>query len=160
MSKLNPGAFEFVPGRAFGLPKPAPPPPPPPIDRPEQSDPPRPAPTISLNIGAPNHTPPPPTDPVPPPHTRPTQPPSVSAAATPATSKPGTPAPSNKIFSTQKAKTDTNAVAEEVRAVADRAVLEDLYGNGTSLLHQSTDPTNPPRDFSKGASEHRLCWPC
>ena len=39
------------------------------------------------------------------------------------------PAPS-KTFSLEKAKTDTNAIAQEVKTVADQAIVEDLYGNG------------------------------
>ena len=34
----------------------------------------------------------------------------------------------SKTFTTERAKTDTNAIALEVKAVADRAILEDLYG--------------------------------
>ncbi|KAG8682196.1 hypothetical protein FRC09_016952, partial [Ceratobasidium sp. 395] len=53
MSGLNPGAFEFIPGQAFRLPRPAAPAaqPPAPIERPEPTEAPKPAPTISLNIG-------------------------------------------------------------------------------------------------------------
>ncbi|RDB22767.1 Eukaryotic peptide chain release factor GTP-binding subunit [Hypsizygus marmoreus] len=124
MSKLNAGAYTFVPGRAFSAPKPAQPPPPPPTERPEQAEAPRPAPTISLNIGGPKPaTPAPLPNPVPAP---------VPAATPPvqAPSKPATPAPApSKTFSTQKSKTDANAIAQELKAVADQAVLEDLYGD-------------------------------
>ncbi|KAF5387642.1 hypothetical protein D9615_000384 [Tricholomella constricta] len=135
MSKLNPGAFEFVPGRGFGTPQPAPAQqPPPPTERPEQTEPPRPAPTISLNIGG--SKPPPPATaaaPVSQPETKAEVKPASSSAsaladATPTTSKPSTPAPASKTFTTQKSKTDANAIAQELKTLADQAVLDDLYG--------------------------------
>ncbi|KAG6817463.1 translation termination factor GTPase eRF3 [Tephrocybe sp. NHM501043] len=131
MSKLNAGAFEFVPGRSFSLPpKPAANPAPPPVERSEQTEAPRPAPTISLNIGGAKPTLP---ASVPAPVSQPEKgevKPSASPSPAPASvSKPSTPAPVSKTFSTQKAKTDTAAVAQEVKAVADQAVLEDLYGD-------------------------------
>lgn len=130
MSKLNAGAYEFVPGKSFGTP-----PPPPPIDRPEQTEAPPPAPTISLNIGGSKPTPPPPAPvSVAQPQSKPSP---IPVAVTPAASKPSTPTPAaNKIFSSQKSKTDTNAIVEEVKAVADKAVLEDLYGQGMFLFFQ------------------------
>lgn len=136
MSKLNAGAYEFVPGRGFVLPEQKVVQSLPPLERPEQTEAPRPPPTISLNIGLPK--PQPPADPNPPllptqePGLSPTpattlHPPTPSApAASKAASAPVTP---NKTFSTEKSKTDTNAIAQEVKAVADRAILEDLYGN-------------------------------
>ncbi|KAG6854761.1 translation termination factor GTPase eRF3 [Blastosporella zonata] len=131
MSKLNAGAFEFVPGRGFSVPKPPVQQPPPPVDRPEQTEAPRPAPTISLNIGGPKPiTSPPAPTPVPQP---PKEEPKPSAAPSPSPasiSKPSTPAPApSKTFSTQKSKTDTAAIAQEVKILADKAVLDDLYGN-------------------------------
>ncbi|KDR83775.1 hypothetical protein GALMADRAFT_236140 [Galerina marginata CBS 339.88] len=126
MSKLNPGAFSFVPGNRFASPQLPAEPLPPPIERPEQTEAPRPPPTISLNIGGTS------TPPVPPP-----QAPVLSElplAASQSETKPqkppkaGTSAPS-KTFTTEKAKTDTNAIAQEVRAAADQQVLEDLFGN-------------------------------
>ncbi|KAF7352813.1 Eukaryotic polypeptide chain release factor 3 [Mycena venus] len=122
MSKLNASAFEFVPGRGFITPQQPPPPPPEPIERPEQTEAPRPPPTISLNIGGAKPTPP-------------AAPAPAATAATPAAAPPApsivktsTAAPS-KTFSTEKSKTDTTAIAQEVRTVADDAVLEDLYGD-------------------------------
>lgn len=120
MSRLNPGAFEFVPGRAFTTPKL----PQSSNNHTENADLPRSS-TISLNIGESkssqqnaslsqirSHAT------------------STTATPPPQTSKPGTPTPSsNKMFTTQKAKTDTNVIAEEVKAVADQSVLDDLYGN-------------------------------
>ncbi|KAF8195924.1 eukaryotic polypeptide chain release factor 3 [Mycena galopus ATCC 62051] len=120
MSKLNAGAFEFVPGRGFGVPQQPPPPPPAaPIERPEQTEAPRPPPTISLNIGGAKPTLPTPAAPAP-------------AAAAPPAASIVTTAPAaapSKTFSTEKSKTDTTAIAKEVRTVADDAVLEDLYGD-------------------------------
>jgi hypothetical protein len=43
---------------------------------------------------------------------------------------PSAPAAPSKTFSTEKSKTDTSAIVQEVRTVADDAVLEDLYGDG------------------------------
>lgn len=130
MSKLNPGAYEFVPGRGFVAPQPAPRPPPP-TERPEQVEAPLPPPTISLNIGGSRSTPPPAITPAPQTQARPPQSVIVSAVAPPTTTKPSTSAPAiSKAFSTQKSKTDTNAIAQELKAVADQAVLEDLYGDG------------------------------
>jgi peptide chain release factor subunit 3 len=127
MSKLNPGAFSFVPGQRFTVPQQPAQPPPPPIERPEQTEAPRPAPTISLNIGG-TPTPPPPQ-----PQARPASqpPPSTSQPepkpAPPKVSKADASAPS-KTFTTEKAKTDTSAIAQEVKAAADQQVLEDLFG--------------------------------
>lgn len=139
MSRLNAGAYEFVPGKGFVAPTPRPPPPPEPVDRPEQIEAPKPAPTISLNIGgAPK---PPALSPVP-------TPTPTSARTAQTTPKPSaspvisdkipakvgivsTAAPSSKTFSSEKAKTDTLAIAKEVLTVADESVLEDLYGDGT-----------------------------
>ncbi|KAJ7700054.1 P-loop containing nucleoside triphosphate hydrolase protein [Mycena rosella] len=119
MSKLNAGAYEFIPGRGFVAPTP-PPPPPEPVERPEQTEAPPPPPTISLNIGGPKPTPPAQTP-------APVAAPAPAPAAPPAAVK-SAPAPS-KTFSTEKSKTDTSAIVQEVRTVADDAVLEDLYGD-------------------------------
>jgi peptide chain release factor subunit 3 len=56
------------------------------------------------------------------------------------------PESSSKIYSTEKAKTDAADVALEVEAVADQALLVDLFGNGAGFqwfsLHQSfSDPS-------------------
>ncbi|KAJ7507766.1 eukaryotic polypeptide chain release factor 3 [Mycena galericulata] len=121
MSKLNAGAFEFVPGRGFVAPQQQQVPPPQPLERPEQTEAPRPPPTISLNIGGAKPTPPPA--------------PVVQAATPPPQPAPSAaPAPS-KTFSTEKAKTDTSAIVQEVRTVADDAVLEDLYGDAKEHLN-------------------------
>lgn len=144
--KLNAGAFEFVPGKSFALPpREQQQPLPPPVQRPEQTEAPRPPPTISLSIGgskpaAPAHAPAPvisigskPTAPSPTPAV-PSPQPKVSAA--PAAAKPAvvkkseSPAPPSKTFSLEKSKMDTTAIAKEVQAAADKAVLENLYGQG------------------------------
>ena len=136
MSKLNPGAYSFIPGRGLVAPQPPQSQPPPPVERPEQTEVPPPAPTISLNIGGTSlsSTPAPVTSvtpvaqPVKPSRTLQTSevssnlPAQTKKADIPANTKP------SKTFTTERAKTDTNAIAQEVKAVADRAVLEDLYG--------------------------------
>ncbi|KAG6896933.1 translation termination factor GTPase eRF3 [Termitomyces sp. T32_za158] len=132
MSKLNAGAFEFVPGKRFTIPQEQSIPPPP-VDRPEQTEAPPPPPTISLNIGGAKPAPPPPAPlaATPEPSKNEVKNPIVSASspAPATTSKPSTPTPAlSKTFSTQKSKTDTAAIAKEVEAVADQAVLDDLYG--------------------------------
>ncbi|KAJ6484997.1 P-loop containing nucleoside triphosphate hydrolase protein [Mycena vitilis] len=116
MSRLNAGAYEFVPGRGFVAPQ-AQPPPPAPLERPEQTEAPRPPPTISLNIGGAKPAPPAPAP--------------APAVATPAPASIQVSAPSapSKTFSTEKSKTDTTAIVQEVRTVADDSVLEDLYGD-------------------------------
>lgn len=118
MSKLNASAFEFVPGKAFSPPQ-TQQPIPEPIERPELTEAPKPAPTISLNIGAPK--PQAPVSQAPEAPSKPTQPPPKSKADPPAPSK---------TFSLEKSKTDTTTIAQEVRAAVDETVLEDLYGNG------------------------------
>ncbi|KAF9462615.1 P-loop containing nucleoside triphosphate hydrolase protein [Collybia nuda] len=134
MSKLNAGAFEFVPGRGLVVSQQLPQPPPPPTERPEPVEAPRPAPTISLNIGGSKSSVPS----VPIVTSSATPPAAVLTKSSPA---PPIPAPTtsvkpvssatstSKTFTTERAKTDTNAIAQEVKAVADRAVLEDLYGD-------------------------------
>uniref|UniRef100_A0A0W0FCN6 Eukaryotic peptide chain release factor GTP-binding subunit n=1 Tax=Moniliophthora roreri TaxID=221103 RepID=A0A0W0FCN6_MONRR len=163
MSKLNAGAFEFVPGKSFALPphpqNPQQNPPPAPIERPEPTEAPRPPPTISLNIGGskPPVAPfqrqeqtqapkPAPTislniggskTPAAPSQSAPSSQPAAAASAkAPAplasasvTKGKDSPAPASKTFTLEKSKTDTTAVAQEVQAAADKAVLEDLYGN-------------------------------
>lgn len=129
MSKLNPTAFTFVP--RFAAPAQPAEPPPPPIERPEQTEAPRPAPTISLNIGGAS------TPARPPPAAQPAPSPPPAAPAAPA--KPVQPEvksvkvtkaeTSSKTFSTEKSKTDTQAIAQEVKALADKTVIDDLYGS-------------------------------
>jgi peptide chain release factor subunit 3 len=149
MSKLNAGAFEFVPGRAFVLPqKSQTPPSKPPLERPLQTEAPPPAPTITLNIGGSN----PLTAPKPAPapalapttttqQSKPALPPSVSASTAPSQSSSPAP-PTNKVFSTERAKTDTTSIAKEVQAVADQEVLKDLFGDGAHRTSLSFSQAN------------------
>ena len=160
MSRLNASAFEFVPGKRFGSssqqqsqpqgpPQPA-------FVRAEQPDtPPAPPPTINLNIGgakpapaapqpaahdpvpsahAPSAAPPPSAKPQPQ-QTKATVPSSSSStpSRTPGNGSPApASAPSTKAFTLGRAKTDTAAIAQEVAAVADQEVLEDLFGDSAS----------------------------
>ncbi|KIM90762.1 hypothetical protein PILCRDRAFT_811236 [Piloderma croceum F 1598] len=119
MSKLNAGAYAFVPGKSFGAPPAQPPPPP--LERPQQTEAPPPPPTIKLNIGGSKPTP----------AATPSQASPKPAAAAPAViaSSNAPPSAPSKVFSTEKAKTDTSAIAREVQAVADASVLQDLYGD-------------------------------
>jgi peptide chain release factor subunit 3 len=148
MSKLNPGAFSFVPGKAFvpAAQQQAASPPPPPIERPAQTEAPAPAPTISLNIGGARPTPASgpaqtislsiggskPATPTPPPVVAPAAPKGTPSPATnaPATTVKVEASTASKTFTTDRAKTDTNAIAQEVKTAADLAVIEDLYGHG------------------------------
>ena len=135
MSKLNANAFSFVPGQGFRPPSQPQAPLPPPIERPEVTEAPRPPPTISLNIGSstPAPTPAPaPQAPAPAPTSVapavPTPPPKQAEApekpvASSAT-KPNT-------YSLERAKNDTHAVAQEVKASVDEETLKDLYGHST-----------------------------
>ncbi|KAG6337345.1 hypothetical protein ID866_1718, partial [Astraeus odoratus] len=141
MSKLNAGAFEFVPGRAFVFAQQGAgqvPEPPPPIERPPQTEAPAPPPTITLNIGGskpPTTSAGTPAPAAPAPPAAVARPSVASTGTTPAqphpVSKPAssTPQTSNKVFTTAKAKTDTSSIVQEVRAVADQEVLKDLYGD-------------------------------
>ncbi|KAF9821245.1 hypothetical protein IEO21_00853 [Rhodonia placenta] len=143
MSRLNANAFSFVPGQSFRVPgaDPAQPPPPPPVERPTPTEAPAPPPTITLNIGG--------SKPAPPAHAAPAQsdkpaptkpasaasvkpvPASVAAPSPKPSSRTDSPAPaaSSKTFTLEKAKTDTAAIVQEVRAVADETTLEDLFGD-------------------------------
>ncbi|KAJ4482745.1 P-loop containing nucleoside triphosphate hydrolase protein [Lentinula lateritia] len=148
MSKLNAGAFEFVPGKSFALPpqsfQQSQAPLPPPIERPEQTEAPRPPPTISLSIGGSKPSAPTPVvQSNPAAAITPSNAPTSSAASsqtksTPVPAKisvkvksdsPAPPTAPSKTFSLEKSKTDTNAIAKEVQAAADKAVLDDLFGN-------------------------------
>ena len=187
MSKLNANAFSFVPGQ-FRLPQqPQQPaqPPPPPIERPPQTEAPPPPPTISLNIGGAKPAPPPAAGPSPPATislniggSKPATPaPSAPSAPAPARAPPkvdtpayqpakATPAPTvsvsnaagSKSFTLERAKTDSTAIAQEVRNAVDEEVLKDLYGNGECCLrsaqHLSSEHDFPP--ISQGAPKHRL----
>jgi len=127
MSKLNAGAFSFTPGSRSFVPAAQRQQPAPPLERPEQAHAPPPAPTISLNIGGSRPTP----SPAPP-----TSQPSAAAQAPP---KAEAPKPANvakadapgssKTFSTERAKTDTAVIAQEVKRVADENIVNDLYGD-------------------------------
>jgi peptide chain release factor subunit 3 len=129
MSRLNAGAYEFVPGKGFGPPAQ---PPLPPLERPQQTEAPPPPPTITLNIGGSKPTPAPPPAPAAASSQDLPKPAAAAPFATITSSKAASPAPTSapsKVFSTEKAKTDTSAIAQEVKAVADASVLEDLYGD-------------------------------
>lgn len=134
MSRLNAKAFEFVPGQAFKIPSNPQQPSQPelrPVERPEQTVPPKPAPTISLSIGG--SRPSQPAAEPPPPVPKPNQQPHILDASKPSASTPpsrSSPAPPAKSynFSTEKSKTDTDAVAQEVHKTADSETLGDLFG--------------------------------
>ncbi|CDO71362.1 hypothetical protein BN946_scf184908.g120 [Trametes cinnabarina] len=136
MSKLNINAFEFVPGRGFQAPQQQQPAQPPlqPIERPPQTEAPAPPPTISLNIGGSKPTPKPT-----PPSTRPSSPPSTIslniASSAKTSAKASSAAPPSKTLTLERAKTDTAAVAQEVRNAADEEVLKDLYGHTKEHLN-------------------------
>lgn len=156
MSRLNASAFEFVPGKRFGSSAQQQPqaPPQPAFVRPEEPEaPPAPPPTISLSIGGAKPAPAAPPaarDPVPahapsatPPASAKPQPqqakatvPSSSSSTPSRTPGNGSPAPgsapSTKAFTLGRAKTDTAAIAQEVATVADREMLEDLFGDSAS----------------------------
>jgi peptide chain release factor subunit 3 len=38
-----------------------------------------------------------------------------------------------RTIATEKTKTDTNVVAQDIRAVADESIVKDLYGDGLSV---------------------------
>lgn len=172
MSRLNAGAFEFVPGKSFRPPtQPSPEPTPKPVQPPLPSldnvGPPQ---TISLNIGGPKPTttaaPPvseqsqPQHPPPPKPHT-PTPKTTASPAPTTTTTKvppPSSNATSSKTFTLEKAKTDTTAIVNEVHTVADHDTLKDLFGDGTYDYKSLPTCLTPDRVYSQGAPEHRLHW--
>lgn len=139
MSKLNAGAFEFVPGRPFSITQQNvgqnSPQPPAPIERPPQTEAPAPPPTITLNIGAPKPPASAPAHPPAPASSVSIPPTTAAAVAAPAHSVSASgnsspaPPPSNKVFTTAKSKTDTTSIAREVQAVADQEILKDLYGD-------------------------------
>lgn len=161
MSRLNASAFEFVPGKRFVPPSAQQQPQQPPFVRAEEPNAPLvPPPTISLNIGgakpAPAAPPPAARDPVqahapsaaPPSSAKPQSQqakatgPSSSSSTPSRTPGNASPAPastsSSKTFTMGRAKTDTVAIAQEVAAVADQEVLDDLFGDsGSSFPHRS-----------------------
>ena len=117
MSKLNPAAFSFVPGQRFTQPQQ-------PTERPEQTEAPPPAPTMTLSIGN-KQIPPAATisDPTP------SKKAEENSKSTAVKITKADVSASSKTFTTEKAKSDTNTVAQEVKCAADRAVLEDLFGS-------------------------------
>jgi len=150
MTGLNPGAFEFVPGQAFRIPRPAaqaPPPPAQPIERPEQTEAPRPAPTISLNIGGARPPPAPAAAPTPPPPVAAPVPapvvpaqaqasiPAVPAQAAPVPAREAaSPRPKEKFnFTADKAKTNVDAVLKDAQENVDEETLKDLYGDSAAV---------------------------
>ncbi|KAF8604971.1 eukaryotic polypeptide chain release factor 3 [Ceratobasidium sp. AG-I] len=149
MSGLNPGAFAFVPGQAFRIPRPAaqtPPPPAQPVERPEQTEAPRPAPTISLNIGGARPPPVPAAAPTPPPAAAPVPAPVAPAQAqapVPAPSAQPAPAPAKEAaaprpkekfnFTADKAKTNVDAVLKDAQENVDEDTLKDLYGDSAAV---------------------------
>ncbi|KAI0677087.1 eukaryotic polypeptide chain release factor 3 [Trametes maxima] len=157
MSKLNANAFSFVPGQRFTAPAQPAQPPLQPIERPPQTEAPPPPPTISLNIGGSKPAPKPAAADAPAPSPPPTislniggskpaaapsanaapAPPATSSASKPAVAKPAAseassakaaPVPS-KSLTLERAKTDTSAVAHEVKNAVDEETLKDLYGH-------------------------------
>jgi peptide chain release factor subunit 3 len=139
--------------------------------RPPPAQAPAPAPTISLNIGG--SKPPAPAvaaAPTPAPAPAKSQPVAkepalatvqekagLSTPSGPASSSASPAPPSNKTFTTERAKTDTNAIANEVMSAADKATLDELYGNGTasSLPPYMIGLHSCDRD-SERTSEYRL----
>ncbi|KAI0824762.1 eukaryotic polypeptide chain release factor 3 [Trametes gibbosa] len=180
MSKLNANAFSFVPGQGFRAPQqPAQPAQPPlqPIERPPQTEAPAPAPTISLNIGGSKPAPKPSSRPPSPPPTislsiggsKPAPAP-PAPASTPAVPKPSAPAapkstasavPSVKVstpgsaptksFTLERAKTDTTAVAQDVKAAADEETLKDLFGHS---MYRSVWSKYCLRQFPQSVKQH------
>ncbi|KAF8708356.1 response stimulus, partial [Rhizoctonia solani] len=141
MSGLNPGAFEFVPGQAFRFRAPQQPAtpsapaqpgqPPAPIERPEPTEPPRPAPSISISIGGPK----PPADPAPAPAADQDHKPAPESKPAPPAKQKDAPAaarPKDKFnFTADKSKTTVEAVVQEQQNLVDEETLKDLYGDNT-----------------------------
>ncbi|KAJ1311580.1 hypothetical protein OPQ81_010063 [Rhizoctonia solani] len=135
MSGLNPGAFEFVPGQAFRFRAPQQPPTPAapvqqaqapaPIERPEVTEAPPPAPTISLSIGG--------SKPAAPPVAAQEQEPVVEAKPAPPPAKQkdtNATRPKDKFnFTADKSKTTVEAVVQEQQTLVDEDTLKDLYGD-------------------------------
>ncbi|KAI0638026.1 eukaryotic polypeptide chain release factor 3 [Trametes polyzona] len=162
MSKLNANAFSFVPGQGFRLPQqpsqPAQPAQPPlqPIERPAQTEAPAPPPTITLNIGGSKPPSKPSSRPPSPPPTislniggsKPAPTPSANAPAPAPAPAPAAPKPSasaassakpasvpSKSLTLERAKTDTTAVAQDVKNAADEETLKDLFGHTKEHLN-------------------------
>ncbi|KAI0368109.1 eukaryotic polypeptide chain release factor 3 [Pilatotrama ljubarskyi] len=156
-----PGQAFRVPQQEQQQPPQAAPPPPQPIERPPQTEAPAPPPTITLNIGGSKPTPKPSSRPPSPPPTislniggskpapapsadtpspAPAAPkPSASAASSAQPSAKGSPAPASsapsKTLTLERAKTDTAAIAQEVKNAADEETLKDLFGHGKEHLN-------------------------
>ncbi|CAE6518238.1 unnamed protein product [Rhizoctonia solani] len=134
MSGLNPGAFEFVPGQAFRFkapqqpttPSAQPAQPPAPIERPEPTEAPRPAPTISLSIGS-KPPPPPAAAPV---AAQEQNPVAEAKSAPPPAKQKDAARPKDKFdFTADKSKTTVEAVVQEQQTLVDEDTLKDLYGD-------------------------------
>jgi len=174
MSRLNAGAFEFVPGKSFKSPtqppqEPDPQPVQPSLPSLDSVGPPQ---TVSLSIGGSKPTPtatPPvsqqPQSQQPPPPKPHTPTPKTSASPAPTTTATQLPPPSSnatpsKTFTLEKAKTDTVAIVNELHTVADQDTLKDLFGDGTYGWKYLPACLISDHAYSQGASEHRLYWPC
>jgi len=123
MSKLNPGAFSFVPGgrSIFAQPEQ---PQLQPIERPEPTEAPKPPPTLTIGR-APAPAPAPVAVAAPASASEPVSaPPAPKPASTVKISK----AEGTKAFTAERAKTDVSAVARDVQAAADAEVIKELYG--------------------------------
>lgn len=141
MSKLNAGAFAFVPGRAFGTPQSSQQPAgalqlPQPIERPPQDEAPVPPPTITLNIGSSKPTPPIVPATVPSKAAASGQEPPAIKNTTPSINNtpPASTTTTSKTFTMERAKTDANAVTQDVHTLADHETLKDLYGDCKSTI--------------------------
>ncbi|TDL29191.1 hypothetical protein BD410DRAFT_735962 [Rickenella mellea] len=140
-TRLNAGAFEFVPGRGFVASQAPQGPSLQPLERPEQTEAPAPPPTITLNIGGSRPSIPPPAtppsratpSPVPPPAPATHQPPPEPVISTPARVTPAA-APARS-FTMERAATDSTAITQDVHAVADRETLQDLFGDTKQHLN-------------------------
>ncbi|CAE6421860.1 Eukaryotic peptide chain release factor GTP-binding subunit AltName: Full=ERF-3 [Rhizoctonia solani AG-1 IB] len=139
MSGLNPGAFEFVPGQAFRFKAPQQPAAPStpgqsaqpqePVERPEPTEAPRPAPSISISIGGSKPAPTPAAAPIAvqgekaAPESKPTAPTKPKEAAAAAR-------PKDKFnFTADKSKTTVEALLNEQQNLVDEETLKDLYGD-------------------------------
>jgi peptide chain release factor subunit 3 len=162
MSRLNAKAFEFVPGQSFKLPTQfsqqqqqqseqsdqQTQPQLQPIERPAQTESPKPPPTISLNIGSskpviqPTASKPPPRET---PSSKLSAVKEVKTASPPvtATATSSTQASTREYnFSSEKSKTDADAIIAEQQAKVDSATIADLYGDSESRNFFQPEPSN------------------